>query len=179
MDLNNTVLTNVVHWLARHGLAVSRDLRVEETAVRHPARLKVMAVSTDYEFLSVLRVAALDRGWDFVEAESISQAKRAVPADAEFVIIFDHDLCSHVDWHDVVSSTAQYWKSSLLIVASAYGDEYLRRAVLRLGGYDVIDKPTSRREAINAIEFARFWIEHSPNAGSARGALSSARGRRS
>lgn len=174
MDLNSAVFTNVIHWLARHGLPTSREARIEEAA----ARLKVLAVSTDYEFLSVLCVAALDREWDFIQAESIAQARRIVPADAEFVIIFDRDLSGHVDWHEVVSSSAQYWKSSLLIVASAYGDEYMRRAVLRQGGYDVIGKPTSRREAINAIEFAWFWKVHSPSTGSARGALSSAGGRR-
>lgn len=56
-------------------------------------------------------------------------------------------------------------KAPCVILASPYGDEYLRREVIRLGGYDVLSKSAPQDDIRRAIEFAWFWSQHSATTG--------------
>lgn len=56
-------------------------------------------------------------------------------------------------------------KAPCVILASTYGDEYLRREVVRLGGYDVLSKSAPQAVISRAIEFAWFWSQHSATIG--------------
>lgn len=56
-------------------------------------------------------------------------------------------------------------KAPCVILASSYGDEYLRREVVRLGGYDVLSKSAPLDDIRRAIEFAWFWSQHSATTG--------------
>jgi hypothetical protein len=52
-------------------------------------------------------------------------------------------------------------KAPCVILASQNSDEYLRREVVRLGGYDVLSKSAPHNVITRTIEFAWFWSQHS------------------
>jgi hypothetical protein len=59
-------------------------------------------------------------------------------------------------------------KAPCVILASQYGDEYLRRKVLRLGGYEVLSKSAPGHVISRVIEFAWYWSQRSAANGKPR-----------
>jgi ActR/RegA family two-component response regulator len=119
-----------------------------------------LVISKDYEFLSSLRTASLESKWDLSESSSLREAIETLQSEYFPVVVLDQVACEG-NWESCVSSLVLLRKPPCLILASQYGDEYVRLEMVRLGGYDVLSKSASREEMIRTIEFAWFWSQHS------------------
>ena len=120
----------------------------------------VLAVSRDFEFLEKLKTAALDRGWDLAEASDLSEGLNVASFEHFPVAVLDQMACEG-SWENGLSALVACGKPPCVILASDYGDEYLRREVVRLGGYDVLSKSAPPAAISQVVEFAWFWSRHS------------------
>jgi hypothetical protein len=173
--------------------------------------IRILAISTDTEFLAKLNAVAAEQRWTLSEASLTSQALNVAAFEDFPVVVLDRFACDAA-WENslsaLVSSAQGVWwppraiekspkaasrgaelnvnssvagasesvvrrffmsaKAPCVILASQYGDEYLRRKVLRLGGYDVLSKLAPKHVISRVIEFAWYWSQHSATTGKSR-----------
>jgi ActR/RegA family two-component response regulator len=122
---------------------------------------RVMAISKDDQFLATLRCMAVDSTWDFREPSSLTDAMSVLLREDIPIVVLDQAACER-NWEACVSALVHLRRVPCVILAAAYGDEYARLEMIRLGGYDVVDKCASPDVISRAIEFAWFWSQYSP-----------------
>lgn len=122
---------------------------------------RVMAISKDDQFLGTLRRMAADSTWDFCESSSLAHAMSILLHEHIPIVLLDQSSCER-NWEACVSALVHLRRVPCVILATSYGDEYARLEMIRLGGYDVVDKCVSPDVISRVIEFAWFWSQHSP-----------------
>jgi len=140
--------------------SVGRGAGTDKVQSRPGRAVLVLAVSRDFEFLEKLKTAALDRGWDLAEASDLSEGLNVASFEHFPVAVLDQMACEG-SWENGLSALVACGKPPCVILASDYGDEYLRREVVRLGGYDVLSKSAPPAAISQVVEFAWFWSRHS------------------
>ncbi len=120
---------------------------------------RLLAISKDQEFMTVLKKMSFDSNWGFFEAASVNEAMNTLRQDSFPIVVLDQVVCERT-WEACVSTLVQMRPVPCVLLASQYGDEYARLEMIRLGGYDVLNKSASPDVITRTIEFAWFWSQH-------------------
>ncbi len=126
-----------------------------------PGIPRVLAISKDQEFLALLRKMSVDSTWEFFQTSSLTEALNALTHEYFPIVVLDQGACERA-WEASVAAVVHLRRVPCVILASEYEDEYARLEVIRLGGYDVLNKLASPDSISRTIEFAWFWSQYSP-----------------
>lgn len=151
-------MLGIFDWLPflRPKNAVSRLYSHEAAA----SQVRLLVITSDDDFYSVLKNASADGKWTMHRATSIQNGLHAMRADSLPLIIVDWTAPVD-DWRPALDAICAEPKRPCVILASRVIDENLRREVLRYGGYDVLPRSADRQQIVREINFAWFWITRS------------------
>lgn len=174
LNLKLPSLRQKLKWMSRF-LTQAKATSTSNSTRTNPGIPRVMAISKDVEFLSVLRNMSLDYTWEFSENSSLNEAMNILRHEYFPIVVLDQVACERA-WEACVSALVHLRRIPCVILASQYGDEYARLEMIRLGGYDVLNKSASQENISRTIEFAWFWSQYAPQPASSAAAPDRTRG---
>jgi DNA-binding NtrC family response regulator len=113
-------------------------------------------VTRDAVFLSHLGLAAAACGWTIRHTSSFVDAAAMLRCGSIPLVVYDRDLTEH-DWETVLPQLNAVAPHLCILLASRVADEYLRQAVVRHRGYDILIKSATPEDLTRRLQFAWFW----------------------
>jgi DNA-binding NtrC family response regulator len=118
----------------------------------------LIVITTDPVFGSSLSEIASSCGWKCRQAPTVENAMPLLLAESIPLVIVDGRYGDD-DWQQAFSRLHQLAPERCLLLASSAADPYLWQEVIRLGGFDLLNRSASRDETVRRLMFAWFCTE--------------------
>jgi len=121
-------------------------------------------ITTDPIFGSRLREIASSCGWKYWQAPDVENAMPLLLAESIPMVIYDGRNVEN-DWQPAFDHLHQVAPERCLLLASSAADPYLWQEVIRLGGFDLLNRSASQDETARKLRFAWFFTENARKQG--------------
>jgi FixJ family two-component response regulator len=150
-------MARALHWfrqIASKGTA-KRDCKPD-------GGITLLAIGMpENECLSLEAVGAVEY-WDKAYVRTLQDGMDMLATRQFAVILLDRDVCG-TEWPTAIERLAKSASGSCIFLVSTVSDEYLWRAVVQHGGFDVISKPLQTDQLRRGVGRAwLFWKSDTP-----------------
>jgi hypothetical protein len=118
----------------------------------------LIVITTDPAFGSSMSEIASSFGWKFWQASTIEIAMPLLLAESIPLVVYDGGH-GEDNWQPAFSRLRERAPERCLLLASSAADPYLWQEVIRLGGFDLLNRSASRDDAVRRLVFAWFCME--------------------
>ena len=123
---------------------------------------RVLALTCSERDRRDLEEIASRNRWRLSLAHSSAQAVERLKSEPIGVVLCDRDIPG-ADWRELMKVLRCCSPNSCVILISGVNDDYLWEEVIRMGGYDVIQKPFQEPQILPAVTLAwSYWKRYAP-----------------
>jgi len=131
---------------------------------RPSIEIRLLAITASAREENKIRVIAATHGWTLLVADSVRSALTILEVESAPLIFYDRDLPG-IEWPNMFQILLSVQEQCCIILVSPVTDDYLWRAVIERGGYDVLTKPLQEDRFISMVRLAWLyqktgWVQH-------------------
>ncbi|MDE3198039.1 MAG: hypothetical protein KGN84_16950 [Acidobacteriota bacterium] len=120
-------------------------------------QVSLWVITQDQELYQRLADIVGAWNWEIRKETDLYSFSSARNGTAGILIVMIDSAAMGGSWKAALSSLSKDSSDPCVILISPVLDDYLRREVIRCGGYDVVGKTESREPLMRALRFAWFW----------------------